>query len=82
MAGMVCAHDDSSAVPGPGVLQFHSRSLHAVVFCSVCAGGVVTRLVTRRVRAHSCVRETCVRRLRVTVYEIILPFARGCRVGV
>ena len=43
---------------------------------------VVTRLVTRRVRAHSCVRETCVRRLRVTVSGIILPFARGCRVEV
>ena len=42
---------------------------------------MVTRLVTRRVRAHSCVRETCVRRLRaawgVTVYGIILPFVRG-----
>ena len=28
-----------------------------------CNYWVVTRLVTRRVRAHSCVRETCVRRL-------------------
>ena len=52
-----------------------------VAFC-VCRYWVVTRLVTRRVRAHFCVRETCVRRLRVTVYGIILPFARGCRVGV
>ena len=47
---------------------------------------MATRLRTRRVRARSCVRETCVRRLRaawgVTVYGIILPFARGCRVGV
>ena len=41
--------------------------------------------LTRRVRAHSCVRETCVCWLRaawgVTVYGIILPFAQGCRVG-
>ena len=38
------------------------------------------------VRAHSCVRETCVRRLHaawgVTICRSILPFARGCRVGV
>ena len=36
--------------------------------------------VTRHVRAHPCVRETWVRRLRaawgVTVYGIILPYAR------
>ena len=55
-------------------------------FCTcVCRYWVVTRLVTGRVRAHSCVREPCVRRLLaawgVTVCRIILPFARGCRVG-
>ena len=42
--------------------------------------------VTGRVRAHSCVRETCVRRLHaawgVTVCRSGLPFARGCGVGV
>ena len=47
---------------------------------------MVTHLVAGRVRAHSCVRATCVRRLHaawgVTVYRIILPFAQGCRVGV
>ena len=52
----------------------------------VCRYWVVTRFVTRRVSAHSCVREMCVRRLHaawgVTVYGIILPFARGRRVGV
>ena len=35
---------------------------------------------------HTCVRETCVRRLHaawgVTICRSILPFARGCRVGV
>ena len=43
-------------------------------------------LVTGRVRVHSCVRETCVRRLHaawgVTIRRSSLPFARGCRVGV
>ena len=46
---------------------------------------VVTRLVTGRVRAHSCVRETCVRlhaAWGVTICRSILPCARGCRVGV
>ena len=47
---------------------------------------VVARLVTGRVRAHSCVHETCVRRFHaawgVTVPRIVLPLARGCRVGV
>ena len=46
---------------------------------------VVARLVTGRVRAHSCVRETCVRRLQaawgVTVCRSSLPFARECRLG-
>ena len=44
---------------------------------------MVTCLVTGRVRAHSCVRETCVRQLHaawgVTVCRSNLPFAR--RVG-
>ena len=56
-----------------------------VVLC-VCRYWVVARLVTGRVRAHSCVRETCVRRLYaawgVTICRSSLPFARGCRVGV
>ena len=47
---------------------------------------VVARLVTGCVRAHSCVRETCVRRLPaawgVTVCRSSLPFARECRLGV
>ena len=47
---------------------------------------MVARLVTGRVRAHSCVRETCVRRLHaawgVTISRSSLPFPRGCRVGV
>ena len=47
---------------------------------------VVARLVTGRVMAHSSVRETGVRRLHaawgVTICGSILPFARGCRVGV
>ena len=47
---------------------------------------MVARLVSGRVRAHSCVRETCVRRLHaawdVTICRSSLPFARGCRVGV
>ena len=42
--------------------------------------------VTGRVRAHSCVRETCVRRLPaawgVTVCRSSLPFARECLLGV
>ena len=38
---------------------------------------MVTRLVTRRARVHSCVRETCVRRLRVTVYGIICLLRGG-----
>ena len=42
--------------------------------------------MTGRVRAHSGVRETCVRRHHaawgVTICRSILPFARGCRVGV
>ena len=37
---------------------------------------------SEREKLHCGGRETCVRRLRVTVYGIILPFARGCRVGV
>ena len=52
----------------------------------VCRYWVVARLVTGRVRAHSCVRETCVRRLQaawgVTVCRSSLPFARECRLGV
>ena len=56
-----------------------------VTFC-VCRYWVVARLVTGRVRAHSCVRETCVRLLHaawgVTICRSSLPFARGCRVGV
>ena len=67
-------------------LRPHLRRV--VAFC-VCRCWVVTRLVTGRVRAHSCVREMCemcARRLHaawgVTVHRIILPFARGCRVGV
>ena len=47
---------------------------------------MVARLVTGLVRAHSCVRETCVRRLQaawaVTVCRSSLPFARECRLGV
>ena len=42
--------------------------------------------MTGRVRAHSCVRETGVRRFHaawgVAVSRIVLPLARGCRVGV
>ena len=52
----------------------------------MCRYWVVARLVTGRVRAHSCVRETCVRRLPaawgVTVCRSSLPFARECRLGV
>ena len=40
-------------------LRPHLRRV--VAFC-VCRYWVVTRLVTRHVRAHSCVRETCVTR--------------------
>ena len=62
------------------------NNLHCVQVLGVCRYWVVTRLVTGRVRAHSCVRETCVRRLHaawgVTICRSILPFARGCRVGV
>ena len=47
---------------------------------------MVARLVTGRVRAYSCVRETCVCRLQaawgVTVCRSSLPFARECRLGV
>ena len=51
-----------------------------------CRYWVVARLVTGCVRAHSCVRETCARRLPaawgVTVCRSSLPFARECRLGV
>ena len=65
----------------------HSGIVAVVIYMyTMHAWLVVTRLVTGRVRAHSCVRETCVRRLHAawgeTVYRIVLPFARGCRVGV
>ena len=46
----------------------------------------VARLVTGCVRTHSCVRETCVRRLPaalgVTGCRGSLPFAQECRLGV
>ena len=64
-------------------LRPHLRRV--VTFC-VCRYWVVTRLVTGRVRAHSCVRETCTRRLHaawgVTICRSTLPFARGFRVVV
>ena len=47
---------------------------------------MVARLVTGCVRTHSCVRETCVRRLPaawgVTGCRGSLPFAQECRLGV
>ena len=84
-----CAHTVRSVIRWPCELTARGgspgcrcvRTFRRVVAFCVCRYWVVTRLVTRRVRAHSCVRETCVRRLRaawgVTVYGIVLPFARG-----
>ena len=63
-------------------LQQHALVMNQITSYGTQHTSYSTRLVTRRVRAHSCVRETCVHRLRVTVYGIIVPFARGCRVGV
>ena len=49
-----------------------------------CGYGYV--IIHTCVRAHSCVRETCVRRLQaasgVTICRSSLPFARECRLGV
>ena len=66
-------------------MSLRPKLRRVVTFC-VCRYWVVARLVTGRVRAHSCVRETCVRRLHaawgLTICRSSLPFARGCRVGV
>ena len=66
-------------------MSLRPQPRRVVTFC-VCRYWVVARLVAGRVRAHSCVRETCVRRLQaawgMTVSRSSLPFARECRLGV